>query len=769
MALNINELIWELIDADPELKGKEIELKEIIEKMIANKPDISLDKKSKARIKAQLLREEKKRKKILPFRKLFTPRRMMAAATVLSATLIITIIPLMLRNDNSLTFDKGYMKGALSTDSEVQSEAERSYESILEETDQTEEKPAEQLKKLELADIADQDEMVPLQEKDKLMEREKEITDGRKMETTEQILPTYSKADNPNTPYDDSLSQVEVQSIASGDIQYDGSYINPNGPPGSEDQLPAALKDVDSGIGNYNESRVTSDDSKSNSDKPLTEGITLGFESSGLFELELQPFLDSSPVVEEYNTEAYSYIEENDFTPANQLSTFSIDVDTASYANVRRYLNVNRMPPADAVRIEELINYFEYDYPQPVNNEAFSINTELGISPWNKKNLVLHIGIQGKNIAFENTSPNNIVFLIDVSGSMSYDDKLPLLKEALALMVENMRVQDTIAIVTYSGSSEILLDPTSGDQKDQIFKALDQLSSGGLTAGSKGIEDAYELAEQNLNIYGNNRIIMATDGDFNVGISSEGDLTRLIVEKRKTGIYLTVLGFGTGNLQDNKMELLADRGNGNYSYIDSLAEAKKVLVDQLGSTFFTIAKDVKIQVDFNPAIVKSYRLIGYENRTMAAEDFADDSKDAGELGAGHSVTAIYEIELADGISGTESESKYTEETLTEDALTSNEIASVLVRYKKPDSFVSTLLLTAVLNEPAEAGNESNDLTFASAVALWGMLLRDSAYSGDGNYEMVLDLASESVNDKHGYRLGFIELVNKSKTIDKTAE
>jgi Ca-activated chloride channel family protein len=346
-----------------------------------------------------------------------------------------------------------------------------------------------------------------------------------------------------------------------------------------------------------------------------------------------------------FNTESYAHIVENGFlgVETNPLSTFSIDVDRASYANVRRFINDGQRPPIDAVRIEELVNYFHYDLPDPTSEHPFSISTEVTRAPWNTDHRLVRIGLQGQRVDLDDQPPSNLVFLLDVSGSMNTPNKLPLLKDALGLLVNSLREEDRVAIVVYAGAAGLVLESTSGDQKEVILDAIERLSAGGSTAGGAGIRLAYDVARHNHIRGGNNRVILATDGDFNVGASSDGEMTRLIEEKREQGTFLTVLGFGTGNIQDSKMEALADHGNGNFAYIDNIGEARKVLVEEMGGTLFTIAKDVKIQVEFNPARVQAYRLIGYENRLLAAEDFNDDTKDAGELGAGHTVTALYEV------------------------------------------------------------------------------------------------------------------------------
>jgi Ca-activated chloride channel family protein len=465
-----------------------------------------------------------------------------------------------------------------------------------------------------------------------------------------------------------------------------------------------------------------------------------------------------------HNTEDYNHIVENEFLDALKvpLSTFSIDVDTAAYANVRRFLMSGQMPYADAVRIEELINYFTYDYPEPTGDDPFSFTTELTECPWNPKHKLLLVGLQAKKVSFEKLPPNNLTFLLDVSGSMSDPNKLPLLISAMKLLVNTLRPEDKIAIVVYAGAAGVVLEPTSCSEKDKIVKAMEKLQAGGSTAGGAGIQLAYKLAKENFNKQGNNRVILCTDGDFNVGASSEGELVKMIEEKRKDGIYLTVLGFGMGNYKDSKMEQLADKGNGNYAYIDNLMEAKKVLVTQMGGTLLTIAKDVKIQIEFNPALVKEYRLIGYENRIMAAKDFDDDTKDAGELGAGHTVTVLYEIVMADG-KASSADLKYQNVTVKEDAKASKEIGQIKFRYKKPNSDTSKLIVSPMYDKSIMWKDASMNLKWASAVAEWGMLLRDSKFKGDASYTHVIETAKAAIGkDEFGYRKEFIQLVELSK-------
>lgn len=464
-----------------------------------------------------------------------------------------------------------------------------------------------------------------------------------------------------------------------------------------------------------------------------------------------------------YNTEEYDAIHDNTFQEAlkNPLSTFSIDVDAASYSNVRRFINNGQRPPKDAVRIEEMINYFTYEYPQPKNDDPFSVNTEISIAPWNAKHKLVHIGLQGKKIATENLPPSNLVFLIDVSGSMSDVNKLPLLKSSFKMLVDELRPQDHVAIVVYAGAAGLVLTPTSGENKKEIIEALDNLQAGGSTAGGEGINLAYAVAKEHFKKEGNNRIILATDGDFNVGESSDASMERLIEQKRNDGIFLTVLGYGMGNYKDSKMETLADKGNGNYAYIDNITEARKVLVNEFGGTLFTIAKDVKLQIEFNPAKVKAYRLIGYENRMLKSEDFNNDKKDAGELGSGHTVTALYEIIPV----GVESEFspiddlKYQSTKIDPRATDSKELMTVKLRYKKPNGDTSKLLVHPLIDENVVLEKTSNNFRWASSVAAFGMLLRESEYIKGFSYDSVVQMAQNAKEeDKEGYRTEFINLV-----------
>jgi Ca-activated chloride channel family protein len=475
----------------------------------------------------------------------------------------------------------------------------------------------------------------------------------------------------------------------------------------------------------------------------------------------------------QHNTENYAHIEENRFHRVSQepLSTFSIDVDAASYSNLRRFINDGQAPPADAVRIEEMINYFDYDYPEPSSEHPFSITAELGACPWEPKHQLLHLGLQGRHIPAEKLPKANLVFLVDVSGSMDAPNKLALVQSSLKLLVEQLRPEDRVAMVVYAGAAGVVLESTAGSQKTKIREAIDQLQAGGSTAGGEGIKLAYKIAQQNLVKSGNNRVILCTDGDFNVGVSSDGDLVRMIEEERKSGVFLTVLGYGMGNYQDNKMQQLADKGNGNHAYIDNLDEARKTLVHEFGGTMYTIAKDVKLQLEFNPAQVAGYRLVGYENRVLENEDFDDDQKDAGELGAGHTVTALYELIPA----GVESKLladdkplKYQEkvETPKQNKNTTKELLTVKFRYKAPDGDKSELLEEVVM---ADAGKNKAGENFywSAAVAEFGMLLRASKFKGNSSYESCKTLAKNARGkDDEGYRAEMIRLLEAVALLGK---
>ncbi|MBR4097003.1 MAG: VWA domain-containing protein [Oscillospiraceae bacterium] len=465
---------------------------------------------------------------------------------------------------------------------------------------------------------------------------------------------------------------------------------------------------------------------------------------------------------EYYNTEEYNEIIENGYksVAANPLSTFSVDVDTASYANVRRMIEYGEYINPDAVRIEEFINYFDYDYSEPTTSDPFSVNVEMSDCPWNEEAKLMLVGLKAEDIKKSDREPLNLVFLIDVSGSMFSEDKLPLVQKAFTMLTETLTEDDRISIVTYAGDERVVLKGTSGEDKDKIIDAINSLEAGGSTYGEAGINRAYDLADKYFIDGGNNRVILATDGDLNVGLSSEEELTELIEEKRESGVFLSVLGFGTGNVKDDRMEALADHGNGNYSYIDSEMEAKKVLVEEMTGTLYTVAKDVKIQVEFNPVNVSGYRLIGYENRALADKDFHDDTKGAGEIGAGHTVTALYEIVLNEnGTSIPEAELKYQQNTSTGNK---DELLTVSLRYKEPDEDESKLLAVPVTDEVYTKKMPEN-LTFAAAVAEFGMVLRNSEFKGTASCDQILELLEDYDYRSDDYKTEFVYLV---RTMDK---
>lgn len=480
--------------------------------------------------------------------------------------------------------------------------------------------------------------------------------------------------------------------------------------------------------------------------------------------------------LESSNTEAYDHQIENSFQAVNQhpLSTFSIDVDTASYANVRRMLTSGQLPPKGAVRIEELLNYFNYDYPQPEGDVPFSANIEIAECPWKPAHRLARIGLKGKEIAADKRPVSNLVFLIDVSGSMQSQNKLPLVIQGLKLLVNQLTENDRVAIVVYAGAAGTVLDSTTGDHKPVILAALDRLQAGGSTNGAGGIRQAYEVAQQHFIKGGTNRVILCSDGDFNVGTTSQSELVSLIEDKAKSGVFLTVLGFGLGNYKDSTMEKLADKGNGNYGYVDSLNEAKKIFVEQMSGTLITIAKDVKIQIEFNPAQVGAYRLIGYENRILAKEDFNNDKKDAGEIGAGHTVTALYEIvPIGQPIptDGNVDALKYqTPAATTPAAAESKEMLTLKLRYKAPDGDTSQLISFPVSDADKKFSQASPDFVWATAVAQFGLLLRDSTHKGNATMASVLEMAQSSRGaDPQGYRTEFLELVNAAARLLPTKE
>ena len=469
-----------------------------------------------------------------------------------------------------------------------------------------------------------------------------------------------------------------------------------------------------------------------------------------------------------FNTEEYNRVVDNPFVAVlkDPLATFSIDVDTAAYANVRRFLNQRDMPPPDAVRIEEMVNYFTYDYAGPAGEHPVRVHAEVAAAPWNPEHRLVRLGVQGREVPLEERAPSNLVFLIDVSGSMADANKLPLLRDGMKLLVEQLDEDDRVAIVVYAGASGMVLPSTPGDQKPRLLRALDHLEAGGSTNGGAGIELAYDTAVDHFIEDGTNRVILATDGDFNVGVTGNGALTRLIEQKAETGVFLSVLGFGTGNYNDAGLEALADYGNGNYAYIDAIREARKVLVEQMDSTLITIAKDVKIQVEFNPAEVNAYRLIGYENRVLEHQDFNDDTKDAGEIGSGHTVTALFEVVPAGAdmpLPGVDP-LRYQTPSRLSGAASRGELLTVKLRYQEPAGEVSRLMEVAVTDRGAPLAEASTDYRFAAAVAGLGMILRDSPHLGSATLESVLRLAEASLGtDEEGYRAEFVELVRKAAT------
>ena len=466
--------------------------------------------------------------------------------------------------------------------------------------------------------------------------------------------------------------------------------------------------------------------------------------------------------------ESYAFVDENPFrrVSAEPLSTFSIDVDTASYANMRRFLTDGMLPPADAVRIEELINYFRYDYPEPTGDVPFSVTTQLAECPWNPRHRLALIGLRGRRIDDKNIPARNLVFLLDVSGSMASSDKLPLVRKAMQMLTDVLSDRDRVSIVVYAGSSGLVLPPTRGDDRERIHRALAELEAGGSTNGGQGVQLAYRIAREQFIRVGINRVILATDGDFNVGVTGPGELQRLIERERESGVFLSVLGVGTGNLKDSTMEMLADKGNGNYAYLDSLHEARRVLVREAGSTLVTIAKDVKLQIEFNPAQVEGYRLIGYENRLLRNEDFNDDTKDAGEIGAGHTVTALYEI-IPAGLpvdASAVDPLKYQTPLTANPSSASNELLTVKLRYKEPTADESKLISRAIANTPRSM---SDTLGFASAVAEVGMLLRASKHAPSASFDSAIARARRFRGaDPDGYRAEFVKLAELAASLTK---
>ncbi|MCD0471224.1 VWA domain-containing protein [Flavobacterium sp. JAS] len=515
-------------------------------------------------------------------------------------------------------------------------------------------------------------------------------------------------------------------------------------------------KDATSTYGNKASNGVVVIDTKNGIYKNLTEK-----ELDAKLNI-LYPTLPVTPNQEDYDAFVENAFESPKTAP---LSTFSIDVDNASYTNIRRFINNGQAIPKDAVRVEEMVNFFKYTYPQPKDQHPFSINTELSDSPWNTKNQILRIGLQGKNIATENLPASNMVFLIDVSGSMGEINKLPLLIQSMKILVNELRAKDKVAIVVYAGAAGLVLPPTSGAEKKTINDALENLQAGGSTAGGAGIELAYKIAAENFIKDGNNRVILTTDGDFNVGSSSDSDMEKLIEQKRKTGVFLTCLGYGMGNYKDSKMETLADKGNGNYAYIDNIQEANRFLGKEFKGSMFAIAKDVKIQIEFNPKQVQAYRLIGYENRKLRPEDFKNDAIDAGELGSNHTVTALYEIIPAgvesDYLNQQPDALKYTKVQETGNNY-SSELATIKFRYKKPDGDKSIEMVNVIENKTVALNKASDDFKFSTAVAWFGLKLRDSKLISNKSSDDILKLAKQGLsNDSEGYKAEFIRLVQSA--------
>ncbi|HEY4324617.1 MAG TPA: von Willebrand factor type A domain-containing protein [Mucilaginibacter sp.] len=504
----------------------------------------------------------------------------------------------------------------------------------------------------------------------------------------------------------------------------------------------------------------------------MLQGQAMGIVAKGYNKAKVPAQYNYSPPIVADN-ESYKGINENGFNDVtnNPLSTFSADVDGASYTNVRRFINNGQLPPADAVRIEEMINYFNYNLPGPTNNEPVAIHTELSSAPWNTKHRLLRIGLKAKTIDINKLPPSNLVFLIDVSGSMNEPNKLPLVKASMKLLVEQLRPQDKVAIVTYAGQAGVLLPSTSCDKKTAINNAIDNLNAGGSTAGGEGIKMAYKIAKENFLQKGNNRIVMATDGDFNVGPNSDEDMEHLIVRERVSKVAISIMGFGMGNLKDSKMETLADKGNGNYAYIDNITEARKAFVTEFGGTLFTIAKDVKLQIEFNPAKVQAYRLLGYEDRMLNKEDFNNDKKDAGDMGSGHTVTAFYEIipaGIKDDYAGSVDPLKYQKAKPAPVENGSDEMVTIKFRYKKNDSSSSQMSQVAVKDTPKDFNATSADFRFASSVAEFGMLLRDSQFKQQSNFDQAISIAKAAKGeDQEGYRSEFVRLAESTKLLVKT--
>lgn len=716
--MNVREVLEELYEWDPGLKNQEARLMDIIEKMTESKPPAEPDPEFRARLRKELLEkmteEKKQSRKFLPFSR---PALLRAAGLCAAALALVVGIRVFQPGTSS-----PYESAPAVAESTPQARTEARGEAT-----------------------ADFDAAAPT------------ASPGAAATAGQDTAPAplSRKESEPPRP-------APASPVADG-AEAVGTLTVPAPPAAPAERALAESETYPSGA------------AKSASADNFYGSQTLNLQRD-------QPFPEVSRIAEDlvmdeeaavsgetFSNEEYQRIDENRFflTREEPLSTFSIDVDTASYANVRRFLSRGSLPYPDAVRIEELVNYFTYDYPRPEGDDPFSFTTELARCPWNQEHQLLLVGLQGRSVDLRDVPPANLVFLLDVSGSMGVENKLPLLKEALGLLVDTLNQDDRIAIVAYAGAAGLVLPPTPGNNREAILAAMDNLEAGGSTAGGAGIELAYRTALENLRPGGNNRVILATDGDFNVGASSQGELTRLIEEKRDLGIYLTVLGLGMGNYKDSTMESLADRGNGNYAYIDTLNEARKVLVDQQQSTLFTIAEDVKIQIEFNPLKVESYRLLGYENRILAAADFSDDTKDAGEIGAGHSVTALYEIIPAgpEAASDESSALRYQTSRINEEIAGSGELGFIQFRYKNPGEDQSRLISSPIPGNPTPFGKASSNLQFAATVAEWGSLLRGSEYGDKDPLERLMATAGANLGeDRFGYRREFLELLVKTDEI-----
>ncbi len=743
MKHKLEHILKDITSLDPELKGGKTE--ELVRRLLQYKPHAAMDKRFKKRLRARLfeqkpsvLRNVTENETGAGFFTWFKTQRLRlaAAASVFSLLLIAAIVflPLMttFQQNNMIVTDRGL----------VIKENKPETAATVPEPGRADEQAKDEKEKKDTG-------VSPIQRQPSSASPQTETVNTGKPEKTDKavLLPetrSTAKTTDTNKPRELKLAEKKTETKEAEELleQTNKPYDElkaPKGAPGAEGAVPLAQK----------------------SDQPLA-GIL------GDTDVTAKDKTERSKIIP-FDTEEYDRIYENDFLTAlqNPLSTFSIDVDTASYANVRRYLNKGMLPPPDAVRIEELVNYFSYDYPEPRGENPFSFTTETAACPWNPDHKLLFIGIRGASLNLGSAPPSNLVFLLDVSGSMDEPDKLPLLKQAIGLLVDNLRPQDRVSIVVYAGAAGLVLPPTGIAQKQKIVTALNRLSAGGSTAGGRGIELAYKTAEENFMPQGNNRIILATDGDFNVGVSSDAGLVRLIEENRNQGIFLTVLGFGSGNYKDSKMEKLADTGNGNYAYIDSLMEAKKVLVSEMSGTLYTIAKDVKVQAEFNPARVKAYRLLGYENRLLQSRDFADDSRDAGELGAGHTLTVFYEI-IPEHEPVPAEQLKYQSTTVDKNAYTSPELMTLRFRYKKPLEDTSRLIEVAVNDDNVSYEKASVNFRFAAAVAEWGLLLKNSRYKAEAGYAQVLALAGNALGtDPEGRRAEFIRLVKIAQQLSST--